>query len=100
MIERTIFLTDKNKNEMECVITIGAPYRRETGEWACPNSLKGLYENLLDTSGEDSFQALVLSLNLIRTLLENFVSDGGVILDAKNGNPLNLDVLFKTGSIS
>jgi hypothetical protein len=61
-------------------IEIGTPYHRETGEWACPVSLHGLYERLRDASGNDSFQALCMAISLAQDLLQTFQDKGGTLL--------------------
>jgi hypothetical protein len=61
-------------------IEIGTPYHRETGEWACPVALAGLYERLSDACGADSFQALCLAASLAQDLLQDFQEKGGALL--------------------
>lgn len=62
-------------------VEIGTPYRRPTGEWACPVSLAGLYERLADAVGEDSFQALCMAISLAQHLLQDFRDEGGALLE-------------------
>jgi hypothetical protein len=61
-------------------VEIGAPYHRETGEWACPVALVGLYNRLPDACGEDSFQALCMAASLAQDLLQGFQEKGGTLL--------------------
>ncbi len=63
----------------EIELEIGAPYCTETGEWACPVGLQGLYDDLPDVRGEDSFQALCLAIGLAQKLLQDFVDEGGTL---------------------
>ena len=61
-------------------VEIGAPYQCETGEWACPVALVGLYERLSDARGHDSFRALCMAASLAQDLLRTFQEKGGVLL--------------------
>ena len=61
-------------------VEIGTPYHRETGEWACPVALVGLYGRLSDACGENSFQALCMAASLAQDLLRDFQEKGGVLL--------------------
>src|ERR1700722_575519 len=61
-------------------LSIGTPYRCETGEWACPVALRGLYDQLPDTRGNDSFQALCMAVGLAQNVLHGFRENGGKLL--------------------
>jgi hypothetical protein len=51
-------------------VRIGRPYRRATGEWACPFQFVGLSASGCTAAyGEDGVQALQLGLEMIRILL-------------------------------
>jgi hypothetical protein len=66
-------------------LEIGAPYPRETGEWACPVALRGLYDRLPDVAGLDSLQALCHAIGLAQSLLRDFREKGGILLlDGEN----------------
>jgi hypothetical protein len=69
-------------------LQIGTPYQLETGEWACPLALGGLYDQLADTRGEDSFQALCLAIALAQNLLQSFRDEGGRLLSGSDDFPL------------
>jgi hypothetical protein len=69
-------------------MAVGAPYRCETGEWACPIALGGLYDRLADIHGEDSFQALCLAIRLAQDLLWDFREKGGKLLSGTEDFPL------------
>jgi hypothetical protein len=71
------------------VVDVGEPYQCETGEWACPVALHGLYDRLSDQRGADSFQALCLAIRLAHDLLRNFQEKGGTLLS--DGEPFPLD---------
>jgi hypothetical protein len=59
--------------------------------------LDGLYDRLPDQHAADSFQALVLAQNLLRSLLSGFAQDGGQLFDGPGGTPVNIEQLFRTG---
>jgi hypothetical protein len=63
-------------------------------------ALPGLHSNLRNQHGVDSFQALMLARNLACTLLASFVEDGGRLLDAPGGRPVNVAALFQKGILS
>jgi Domain of unknown function (DUF6968) len=70
--------TKPSGEKIKIIAKIGKPY--DAGEnWACPVSLEPLYEKLVDQCGEDSFQALSLSMRLIIYLLEDFQKKGGTL---------------------
>jgi hypothetical protein len=70
----------KGEEPFTVTVEIGTPYMRETGEWACPLALEGLYETLLDARGEDSLQALCLAISLALDLLDDIRRKGGRLL--------------------
>jgi len=61
-------------------IEIGTPYQQEPDVWRCPVELNGLYDNLAEAAGIDSFQALCLAISLVQELLHGFCADGGKLL--------------------
>jgi len=69
-------------------LEVGTPYHCETGEWACPISLRGLYDRLRDMRGEDSFQALCMAVSLAQDLLQDFRGKGGRLLMGTEDFPL------------
>ncbi|HEY3814159.1 MAG TPA: hypothetical protein VGL66_13120 [Caulobacteraceae bacterium] len=69
-------------------LAVGMPYQCETGEWACPVALGGLYDRLSDIRGEDSFQALCLAIRLAQDLLQDFCEKGGKLLMGTEDFPL------------
>ena len=85
------------RGDFAVTIHIGEPYLSSDVDWACPVALEGLYSNLAPQHGIDSWQALMLSLNLARTLVEGFLSDGGTLIDSVTGTPLASDAFFRTG---
>ncbi len=68
-------------------IKIGRPYRLEQYEWAIPIDIGGLYHNLPDLHGEDSFEVLTLSFALVHKLLGEFVEQGGRLTELDGETP-------------
>ena len=95
--ERKLILINPDGNEFPITIYIGKPYRVDGVQWACSVEIEGLYKNLSDISGVDSFQSLMLAQRLIYNLLKHFVEDGGKILSVDKTNEVNLNILFESG---
>ena len=79
---------------IDVLVEIHAPYRAQTGEWACALSLGELEPGLPHVRGEDSLQALCLALSLAKQLLTYFIEDGGRILIAGTESELGTDGEF------
>jgi hypothetical protein len=94
--ERKLYLKNTDEEVNEVNLSIGQPYQKEDGSWACPIQLKGLFEDLSDVSGEDSFQALMLAQNLARTLL-NALAEKGWNVYSFEGKEVDVDILFQVG---
>jgi hypothetical protein len=94
--ERILYLKNTDEEVKEVNVRIGQPYQKEDGSWACPIQLKGLFEDLSDVSGEDSFQALMLAQNLARTLL-NALAEKGWTVYGYGGKEVDVDTLFQVG---
>ena len=71
-------------------IRIGRPYRLEQYEWAVPIQLEGLFQSLPDIHGEDSFEALSLSFALAHKLLNEFLEQGGRLLEMDGETPFEV----------
>lgn len=70
----------KDGAEIDITVGIGIPYEDEKyNSWACPVKLDGLYSELADQHGIDSWQALRLAQKLVVSLLQGFVEKGGRI---------------------
>ena len=55
--ERKMHAIDKNGTALEITVGVGAPYPREGMDaWDCPVKVDGLYENLSNSTGADSWQ--------------------------------------------
>lgn len=63
--------------EFPVTVSIGTPYPRGNGSWACSVELKGLHDRLADIVGDDSLQALCLAVQFAGTLLAAFIRRGG-----------------------
>jgi hypothetical protein len=94
---RNLVARDTGRGEFALRLAIGQPYRCAENDWACPVVLEGLYEYLWDQHGADSFQALMMALSFAKSLLNEFLEQGGVLLDAPDGAPVDLERLFATG---
>ena len=94
--ERTLFLKNADEEVKEVNLRIGQPYQKEGGPWACPIQLIGLFDDLSDVYGEDSFQALMLAQNLARTLLNALVEKGWSVYSYSD-KEVDVDTLFHMG---
>jgi len=94
--ERLLYLKNTDSAVKEVNLCIGQPYQKEDGSWACPIQLKGLFEDLSDVGGEDSFQALMLAQNLARTLLNAFAEKGWTVYSYAD-KEVDVDTLFQVG---
>lgn len=100
--ERKLIVELKTGERRPVTIRIGQPYETGEEDWACPLSLEGLYERLFDACGIDSFQALMLAQNLIKSLLNAVVRDGGKlfsVFEAEDDDAaeVDLDAMFVRG---
>ncbi|MEP7314306.1 MAG: hypothetical protein ABI859_17105 [Pseudomonadota bacterium] len=95
---RLLTVVDSTRGEFSVRLVIGQPYRVAENEWACPVALEGLYEHLWDQHGLDSFQALMVAQNLARTLLNDFIEQGGRLLEGPGGLSLDVERLFTVGA--
>ena len=97
---RSLLANDATRGVFTIRLVIGQPYRVAENEWACSIALEGLYEHLWDQHGVDSFQALMLAQTLARTLLNDFVANGGVLLNAPGGPAVDVERLFSSGDMT
>lgn len=94
---RKFISVSKEGTRKTVTVAIGLPYECGHEEWACPVGLEGLYQNLMDAHGADSFQALMLALKLTRSLLQSFIDKGGNLLDEYEEEKVDLEKVFTTG---
>jgi hypothetical protein len=96
--EKVIYAVDKDGRGFDIGLQIGRPYKRTDSlhdEWVCPVALVGLVRPLPGVRGVDSWQAVVLALDLAKNILAAFVeSDGGKLYLEKDGAELTLDEAF------
>lgn len=88
-----IYGLSKSGERFPIHIEIGKPYHRKKygdHDWACPLSLKPLYENLAESAGINSIHSLCLGLSLIFDLLAHFREDGGR-LEYEDGTEFTLE---------
>lgn len=72
--ERKMHGIDKNGVAIEITVGVGTPYPRGGMDaWECPVKVEGLYKNLSNTTGVDSWQSLQLARNLVKRLLNSFI---------------------------
>ena len=65
------------QEEFPVEVSIGRPYSRDNGSWACPVELKGIHDRVAVIVGDDSLQALCLAVQFAGKLLVAFVQRGG-----------------------
>jgi hypothetical protein len=91
---------DSSGREFAIKLGIGAPYRMDGGDWACPMAIEGLHSLRKDgIVGVDAFQALMLAQRLAKQLLESHIQKGGQILDGPGGSPVSVEHIFSSGSL-
>jgi hypothetical protein len=83
-----------NGDRVLVIAEIGRPYDTGAGDWACPVSLRRLYDRLTDIRGVDSLQALCLAASLLRNLLTSFVDDGGRVLHPEDESEVDINATF------
>ena len=87
-------------NKFLIVVEFGKPYIKQSERGpdyaACPLSIKGLYDNLSDMCGDNTFQALSLAMQLAYNLLNDFRKKGGVLFFADGETEYNLEENFPT----
>lgn len=90
---RKVLAVDPSGREFNLTLGIGQPYEITPQEWACSVCMDGLYERLNDQHGADSWQALLLSYQLIAQLLTYFINDGGKLYWLESREPIVLSEL-------
>ncbi len=95
--ERLIWAVDRDGRGFDVALMIGKPYRADSLEnyWRCPVAMIGLHGRFPDMYGDDSWQALVLAIDLTKTLLRTFVEvNGGKLHFEKDGPEGTVDEIF------
>lgn len=80
-------------------IRIGRPYQVSENEGACPVEMDGLYPNISDIHGVDTFQALALAVDFVRKIMKNLKDKGATIEDFTGWNLLDLQDLVRNHSV-
>jgi len=81
-------------------VAVGVPFLSERSEaWACTLTLSPLLPKPVDISGEDSLQALCLALRMAKSMLDDFIEDGGKLL-TDDGASFPIDVWFGAPPLS
>jgi hypothetical protein len=75
---------------LDVVIKIGIPYPLDD-DWACSVSISGIHDNISDVRGIDSWQALQLSQQCIRTILKSFIQKGGELFLFGESDAISLE---------
>ena len=90
--ERKLRAVDKQGVPIAITIGVGAPFLRENMDaWDCPVTVDGLYKNLSNSTGSDSWQALQLARNLVVHLLTSFIENGGKLYYFDDDEEIKLD---------
>ena len=97
LASRTLVAIDSSRRQFNVQLEIGTPYRCAENDWACAVAIDGLFQYLWDQHGVDAFQALIVAQTYARTLLTDFVAQGGQLLNVVDGAPLDVDQLFTQG---
>ena len=69
--------------QVHVIARLASPTRRRDGMWVSAFAVEGLYEPQ-EMVGVDSLQALCMAMSMIRALLEQFVAQGGQVLDPED----------------
>lgn len=83
--------------EIEIKLGLGTPYQVNDVAWACPVEALGLQTNLPDIQGIDAFQAIMLAIGLLHSILKDFCSKGGKLLWPEDHSEIPLNELFSYG---
>lgn len=103
-IARTEFIAVRPSGErIHAAIEIGKPYSvtYENGVTGgrCPVAMPGLFTRLADIEGVDTFQALLLAVQLVCSLLVDFAAKGGKFLDLQDEDEYERDWSHVFGSL-
>ena|ERR1700682_5771150 len=96
--ERALVCVKPNGERVTVTLRIGTPYRAGDVDWACPVEAEGLYSDLSDMHGVDSFQALILAQRLLLQLTMGVVKDGGSFRNVADESIVDVTQLFASGA--
>ena len=58
-------------------LALGTPVQSSNGmSWACPMAADGLFDNLPEMHGVDSWQALILALSVLKMIVKDKIEKG------------------------
>jgi len=92
--EREVFTITAKGEKKKFHIVLGRPYQVDDVSWACPVQIDGLYKNMHDVLGVDSWQSLGLAMSLVRQLLGLYLEDGGKLFGEEGGDEISIKDLF------
>jgi uncharacterized protein DUF6968 len=92
--ERHIVCDRPDGERIHVTLRIGKPYRASDVDWACTVEAEGLFGELADIHGVDSFQALVLAQGLLRNLLRHEAQNGSTFRWPDSQQPLDIEGMF------
>jgi hypothetical protein len=92
--QRRLYAIDVDGSTFEIELAVGKPYHVADDQWACAVRVSGLYNDLCDMHGTDSWQALQLAQGLAAQLLGYFVEKGGKLFWEEGGEQIQLSELF------
>jgi hypothetical protein len=95
LAEREFDCVDPSGTRFRSVVRIGPPvdHPREgnlSGYSTCDLSIEPL-ASPISVGGDDSFQALCLSIHVVRSVLKGFAASGGRVFDAGTNAAVDLD---------
>jgi len=77
LASRSLIGANASGERFGITIRIGHPYQVNDVSWACPVAVDGVDTQLPDMHGIDSWQALLLAIDLVRSRLEHFIERRG-----------------------
>jgi hypothetical protein len=76
--ERKLVGINVDGERIGITVAVGVPYKDDKYDsWACPLKVEGLFNQLSDQHGIDSWQAFRLSQKTVVSLLHGFLDKGG-----------------------
>ena len=92
--ETEIRMKSPNGDSRLIRIQIGKPYSISPEESACPISMIGLYPNVQDIHGLDTFQSLALALEFVRITIRKW-EEKGFKFEFPHGGTLPSEIWFE-----
>jgi hypothetical protein len=95
---RELIFRKGDGEELITEIQIGAPNKKGEWKWACDIEVPGIHKRT-PVHGVDSFQSLILRLNVLKRILERFKKEYGTILFPDDKEPISIEEIFARGPI-